>query len=88
MKNNIIRTLVMFLIRKKLGVKKYQEFRFCGHEDAEETYCITDHRIVKLEIGAFITSNVALNWLLSGNCTVEKIKGLCPAAERLMHTGK
>lgn len=63
MKVAIIRTLVLFLIRRKLDVKKYQEFRFCGHY-AGEVYCFMDRRLVKLEKGACITSNVALNWLL------------------------
>lgn len=45
----IIKFFVMFLVRKKLGLKKYQEFQFDNQKDKTNRYYFSDYEIVKIE---------------------------------------
>ena len=39
--------LIIFLIRKKLGLKKYEHFRFTNQKDKQNYYYFTETSIIK-----------------------------------------
>lgn len=63
--------IVMFLIRKKLGLKKYQKFKFANQKNKADYYYFSDTCLTKFSniIGP-IKSNVSLNYLLSDECEI------------------
>ena len=69
--------LILFLIRRKLGVKKCENFRFTNQKNKEDTYYFYNAGIRKVYKRDDITrckqSNVSLNWLLDPNCEIEKV---------------
>lgn len=68
--------LIIFLIRKKLGLKKGQKFRFNNQKSAHNVYYFTEDRLMKHEFRGDHFENhessVSLNWLLDDNCEIEK----------------
>lgn len=65
-----MRTLIIFLIRKKLGLKKFEDFRFVGQK-TEAVYYFTESSIMKkTKNGLILLSDVSLNWLLHDDCQV------------------
>lgn len=68
-----MRRLVIFLIRKRLGLKKYEHFKFTNQKtDAE--YWFTSIRLLKCLDGVITRSNVSLNWLLNDACTILRVE--------------
>jgi hypothetical protein len=69
--------LIIFFMRKKFGLKKYEHFQFIGQKSKANTYYFTDEELIKvdLETDSIKPSNVKLNWLLSDSCQIES-KGL------------
>ena len=68
-----MKRLIIFLIRKRLGLKKYQPFKFTNQKDAC-FYFFADDRLLKqvFYLRARVKrSNVSLNWLLNDKCKVE-----------------
>lgn len=65
----MIRRIVIFLIRKRLGLGKMTMFRF-SNQKKEAYYWFTDDTLMKVENGAIMPSNVCLNWLLDDKCKV------------------
>lgn len=57
--------LILFLIRKKLGVKKYQYFHFLNQRNKNDRYFFTDECILKDTNYFVCKSNLKLNFLLS-----------------------
>lgn len=76
----MIRRLVLFLVRKKLGLKKFERFRFANQASKTNWYYFGDHYIWKVwsfdgyAINHTVQSNVSLNYLLSDQCKVVKVK--------------
>lgn len=70
--------IVLFLLRKKLGLHKNERFTFANQKQPG-IYWFTDSALVKLENGKEVLSNVALNWLLGRKCTVIKTAELYSA---------
>lgn len=67
-----MRRLIIFLIRKKLRLRKYQRFRFQNQKSATEYYWITSDAVMKkLNCGRIMQSSVSLNWLLSSDCIID-----------------
>lgn len=66
-----MRKVVIFLIRKKLGLKKYEKFRFIGQK-TDAVYYFTDDNIMKLWRNQTMLSGVSVNWLLDNECKVYK----------------
>ena len=64
-----MKRLIIFLIRKKLGVKTKQKFRFTNQK-SDAFYYFTKDRIMKESYGRTTDSNVRLNWLLDDECKV------------------
>ena len=73
--------LIVFLIRKKLGVNKYEQFKFANQKSKDDTYYFTDDRLFKLshlEDGTekCELSRVSLNWLMNDECLIFKVTDL------------
>lgn len=66
----MIKRLIIFLIRVKLGVKKYEEFRFNNQKSQFDTYFFTDTQLLKVEKSKVRSSSVSLNWLLDDECKI------------------
>lgn len=70
----IVNRLILFLIRKKLHLKKFQRFRFDNQKSTYDSYYFTSSNILKVdEKKGIIDSNVSLNWLLNDDCVIHKI---------------
>lgn len=69
------RRLIIFLLRRKFGLKKYQMFRFKNQNSTFNTYCFTSAELLREDpIAKHIRpSNVKLNYLLSDECQIEKV---------------
>ena len=73
----MIKRLIVFLIRRRLKLKKYQRFRF-KNQKTENVYYFTEYRLIKIPedkrpVSRAEKSLVSLNWLLSDECEVEVI---------------
>lgn len=76
----MIKRLVLFLVRKKLGLKKFERFRFANQKSKTNWYFFGDYYIWKVvsydgcAINRAAQSSVSLNYLLSGECKVVKVQ--------------
>lgn len=73
----MIKKFIVFLIRRRLRLKKYQRFRF-KNQKTDNVYYFTEYRLIKIPedkrtISRAEKSLVSLNWLLSDECEVELI---------------
>ena len=67
---------IIFLIRKKLGLKKNEWFIFANQKSKVEYYYFTDAQLMKRRWdGYHIPSSIKLNFIISDECKVEKIAG-------------
>lgn len=67
-----MKRLIIFLIRKRLGLKKYQNFQFVGQK-SNAFYYFTNVNIMKQYKGYINPSDVSLNWLLNDECEIRKL---------------
>ena len=67
-----MRRFVMFLIRKKLGLKKFEKFRFVNQK-TDAVYYFTESNIMKFWCNHTALSGVSINWLLDDDCEIEKV---------------
>ena len=67
-----MKRLIIFLIRKKLGLKKNELFRFSNQRE-QSVYYFTDTNLMKIKYGYVDKSGVSLNWLLDDECKIEKM---------------
>ena len=69
----MIKRLIIFLVRQRLGLKKNQPFRF-SNQSGIAVYYFTSTEIIKTKAnGQKQKSNVSLNWLLSDECEIDKL---------------
>lgn len=68
-----MRQLIIFLIRRKLGLKKNERFRFVNQK-SEAAYFFTKDNLMKIEYGYIFLSKVSINWLLDEECKIIKLK--------------
>ena len=76
-----MRRFIIFLVRKKLGVKKFQHFRFSNQKD-NSVYYFTNYELKKVEyIGSgdnvqerVVYSNASLNWLINDDCKIDIVE--------------
>ena len=73
--------VILFLIRKKLGLKKWEKFRFSNQANVRDYYYFSNTQVVKAKYSNkspnfFIRkpSNVSLNWLLNEQCKIIKVQ--------------
>ena len=76
-----MKRLIIFLVRKKLGLKKGEHFRFVNQSSPYNTYYFTDDAVMK-HFGRWkgpddVKSNVSLNWLLDDECKIVKVEKGC-----------
>lgn len=68
-----MRRLIIFLVRKRLGLKRYEHFRF-SNQKGKATYYFTSTNVMKMEYYYVRPSSVSLNWLLDDECKRSIIK--------------
>ncbi len=71
----MIKRLIVFLIRHRLKLKKYQRFRL-KNQKTDNVYYFTEYRLIKIPedkrtVSRAEKSLVSLNWLVSDECEVE-----------------
>lgn len=71
----MIKRFIVFLVRKKLGVKKGELFRFTNQK-SDDMYYFKDDCLTKIDL--FYgkderLSKVSLNWLLSDECKIQRM---------------
>ena len=69
-----MKKLIIFLIRKRLGLKKFECFGFVGQK-SNDYYWFTEDDVMKFESSSETEkpSSVSLHWLLDDNCKIFKI---------------
>lgn len=67
-----MRRFIIFLIRKNLGLKKYEKFTFVGQK-TDAVYYFTESNIMKFWHNQTTLSSVSLNWLLDNECKIERV---------------
>lgn len=73
----MIKRLIVFLIRYRLKLKKYQRFRF-ANQKTDNVYYFSEYMLIKIPedkrtVSRAEKSLVSLNWLLSDECEVELV---------------
>lgn len=72
----MINKLIIFLIRKKLGVKRNERFRFVNQRK-RGVYHFSDTCLIKTlenkKERLVLVSSVPLNWLLSEECKIIRL---------------
>lgn len=74
----LLTRLILFLIRIKLGVKKYEEFQFTNQRSERDYYYFGKRVFWKVEFDEegrphSDHSHVSLNWLLDPECKIRKV---------------
>lgn len=66
--------LIIFLVRRQLGLKKFEYFEFENQASDVNYYYFTSDELIKV-IPPYKTrpAHVSLNWLLNKNCKVKKL---------------
>ena len=65
------RRLIIFLIRKRLRLRKYQRFRFENQKSPTDCYFFTGDALMKESARGYRRgSQVSLNWLLDPECHI------------------
>ena len=67
-----MKKLIIFLVRKRLGLKKYERFQFVNQK-SDAVYYFTKTNIMKDWRGCVDPSSVSLNWLLNDECEIVKM---------------
>lgn len=70
----LIKRLILFLVRWRLGLKKYELFQF-DNQKTDAVYCFSDSGIMKVYLGTITKSGVSLNWLLDDECGIINCDG-------------
>jgi hypothetical protein len=70
-----MKRLIYFLVRRYLGLKKYERFRFVNQRSENNYYYFGDGCLRKFDVDEHVVlpSHVSLNWLLDDECEIEKI---------------
>lgn len=69
-----MKRLIIFIVRRRLGLKKGEGFRFDNQKSDSDWYYFTKDRLMKVQNGYLDKpSNVRLNWLLDDECKIKKI---------------
>ena len=70
---HIVNRLILFLFRKKFGLKKYQKFEF-ANQKSKDLYFFDSYNLYKITYhGIMEYSSVSLNWLLDDDCKIKKV---------------
>lgn len=69
-----MKRIIWYLIRRKLGVKKYQQFIFTNQLSENTSYMISSDKIFKVQGNRLKHSDVSINWLLSDECEIKVVE--------------
>lgn len=75
-----MRKFILFLIRRRFGLKKWQGFQFAGQKSKDNWYFFGKDYIWKVSPHSkefFKPSNVSLNWLLNDACDIKLHNVIC-----------
>lgn len=72
---DILKKFIVYLIRKRLGLKTYETFQFVGQK-SNAVYYFTEDAVMKIWYGVTEKSGVSLNWLLDNECEIRKVDGV------------
>ena len=72
----MLRRLIIFLIRKKLGLRKYEMFQFVNQKSQTDTYWFNKNMLVKATTNGMRPSGVSLNWLMCDKCEIRSLDNL------------
>lgn len=64
-----MKRVILYLVRKRLGLKKFEMFRFVNQK-SDAIYYFTNTNVMKVWRGTQEPSNVSLNWLIDDECKV------------------
>lgn len=64
-----MKQLIVFLIRRRLGLKKYEVFQFAGQK-SNALYYFKGDDVMKVYNGTTEPSSVSLHWLLNCECDI------------------
>ena len=70
-----MKRLIIFLVRKKLGLRLFEEFRFTNQKSKTDWYFFDKRYLWKVDthVDAVYESHVSLNYILSDKCHIVKI---------------
>ena len=66
-----MRKIVIFLIRKRFGLRKYEKFQFINQK-SNAVYYFTEDNVMKQWRNQTMLSGVSLNWLLDKDCKIRR----------------
>jgi hypothetical protein len=73
-----MKKLIIFLVRKRLGLKKGEHFRFSNQASKHNTYYFTEDAVMKScpcgDFNHVYKSSVSLNWLLDDGCEIQRVE--------------
>lgn len=69
----VVSRIVIFLIRRKLGLRKDQAFQFTNQKK-KAIYWFTNTNLMKMEHNEVAPSSVSLNWLIDKECAVRPVE--------------
>ena len=83
-----MKNFIIFLVRKRLGLKLRQPFRFKNQKSRDDYYFFDEDQLTKAVYRPkyekwfslcydYIPSHVSLNWILSGSCEIIKYPPKC-----------
>lgn len=68
-----MRRFILFLVRLRFGLKKYEKFQFVNQK-SDAFYYFTEINVMKHISGWTHPSNVSLNWLLDNECKIRRVE--------------
>ena len=69
-----MKRLILFLFRRRLGLKKYEPFQF-NNQKSDAVYYFTEDGIMKIWKNVAEKSHVSVNWILDDECLVKACEG-------------
>lgn len=71
----MIKRFIIFLIRRRLGLKNKERFRFLNQKSKEDYYFFYKDMLIKYESEKYWyrPASVSLNWLIDDNCKIKKL---------------
>lgn len=67
-----MKRLIVYLIRKRLGLKLREPFQF-AEQKSNAIYYFAEDAVMKTWRGNVYKSSVSLNWLLDDDCKIRRI---------------
>lgn len=68
----MMRRLIIFMVRTRMGLKKYEKFTF-SNQKSSAVYYFTESNLMKYWQGQTVLSSVSINWLLDPECEITKV---------------